>query len=59
MLYAYQGDDPDNHFNRSLRHAHLLDVPLVYFFGTRPSWYRPIYPTFVEQRRARRAPVSS
>jgi putative restriction endonuclease len=27
----------------------LLDVPLVYFVGTRPNWYRPIYPTFVEQ----------
>jgi hypothetical protein len=24
-------------------------VPLVYFVGTRPNWYRPIYPTFVER----------
>jgi hypothetical protein len=24
-------------------------VPLVYFVGTRPNWYRPIYPTYVEQ----------
>ena len=31
VLYRYQGDDPDNHFNRWLRSAHLLDVPLVYF----------------------------
>jgi putative restriction endonuclease len=49
VLYRYQGDDPDNHFNRWLRRAHLLDVPLVYFVGTRPNWYRPIYPTFVER----------
>jgi len=47
VLCRYQGDDPDNHFNRWLRSAHLLDVPLVYFVGTRPNWYRPIYPTFV------------
>ena len=39
VLYRYQGNDPDNHFNRWLRSAHLLDVPLVYFVGTRPNWY--------------------
>jgi putative restriction endonuclease len=49
VLYRYQGDDPDNHYNRWLRSAHLLDVPIVYFVGTRPNWYRPIYPTFVER----------
>lgn len=49
VLYAYQGDDPDNHFNRWLRNAHLLNVPLVYFVGTRPNWCRPIYPTYVER----------
>ena len=52
VLYRYQGDDPDNHFNRWLRSAHLLDVPLVYFVGTRPNWYRPVYPAFVEQDRS-------
>lgn len=51
VLYAYQGDDRDNHFNRWLRSAHALDVPIVYFVGTRPNWYRPIYPTFVEEDR--------
>jgi putative restriction endonuclease len=49
VLYRYQGTDPDNHYNRWLRNAHLLDVPLAYFVGTRPNWYRPIYPTFVEK----------
>ena len=43
VLYRYQGDDPENHFNRWLRSAHLLDVPIVYFVGTRPNWYLPIY----------------
>ncbi|TML73317.1 MAG: HNH endonuclease [Actinobacteria bacterium] len=49
VLYRYQGVDPENHFNRWLRNAHVLDVPLVYFVGTRPNWYRPFYPTFVER----------
>ena len=49
VLYRYQGEDPENHFNRWLRSAHLLDVPIVYLVGTRPNWYRPIYPAFVEQ----------
>lgn len=31
-----------------MRSAHALDVPLVYFIGTRPNWYRPEYPVFVE-----------
>jgi putative restriction endonuclease len=51
VLYAYQGTDPDNHFNRWLRSAHALDVPIVYFVGTRPNWYRPFYPTYVEEDR--------
>ena len=49
VLYRYQGDDPDNYFNRWLRSAHELDVPIVYFVGTRPNHYHPIYPTFVER----------
>lgn len=51
VLYAYHGTDPDSHYNRSLRSAHMLRVPIVYFFGTRPNWYRPFYPTFVEEDR--------
>jgi len=49
VLYRYQGDGPENHFNRWLRNAHLLDVPIVSFVGTRPNWYRPIYPTYIER----------
>lgn len=49
VLYRYQGEDPDNHFNRWLRSAHLLDVPIVYFVGSRPNPYQPIYPTYIER----------
>lgn len=48
ILYRYQDGPVDNHFNRALSEAHTLDVPLVYFLGTRRNWYRPEYPTFVE-----------
>ena len=37
-------DEPDN---RALRAAHELRVPLVYFFSTRPGWYKPIFPAYV------------
>lgn len=48
VLYRYQDGPVDNHFNTWLRQAHTLGVPLVYFIGTRPNWYRPEYPAFVE-----------
>lgn len=49
VLYRYQGDDPDNYFNRWLRSAHVLAVPIVYFVGSRPNHYQPFYPTYVEE----------
>jgi putative restriction endonuclease len=49
VLYRYQGDDPENYFNRWLRNAHLLGVPIVYFVGSRTNHYQPIYPTYVER----------
>ena len=49
VLYRYQDGPIDNHFNRWLRSAYLLDVPLVYFIGTRRNGYRPEYPVFVER----------
>jgi putative restriction endonuclease len=48
ILYRYQDGPVDNHFNSWLRNAHTLGVPLVYFIGTRPNWYRAEYPVFVE-----------
>jgi putative restriction endonuclease len=49
VLYRYQDGPVDNHFNRALRAARELRVPLVYFIGTRPNWYRPEYPVFVDE----------
>jgi len=48
VLYRYQDGPIDNHFNTWLRSAHALGAPLVYFIGTRPNWYRPEYPVFVD-----------
>ena len=49
VIYRYQDGPINNHFNAWLRSAHQLDVPLVYFVGTGRNWYRPVYPTFVEE----------
>jgi putative restriction endonuclease len=47
VLYAYRDGPIDQPDNRALRAAVALRVPLVYFVGTRPGWYRPFYPCFV------------
>ncbi|MGE0026089.1 MAG: HNH endonuclease [Thermoleophilia bacterium] len=47
VWYRYQDGPIDNHFNRWLREASVLQVPIVYFIGTRRGWYRPEYPAFV------------
>jgi putative restriction endonuclease len=47
FLYAYRAGDVDQPDNRALRAAHDLQVPLVYFIGTRPGWYKPVFPCFV------------
>ncbi len=49
IVYRYQDGPIDNHFNMSLRQAHDLQTPLVYFVGSRRNWYRPEYPVFVER----------
>jgi putative restriction endonuclease len=45
--YAYRAGDIDQPDNRALRAAHSLEVPIVYFVGTRPGWYRPEWPVYV------------
>jgi putative restriction endonuclease len=45
--YAYRAGAIDQPDNRALRAAHTLGVPLVYFVGTRPGYYRPEWPVFV------------
>src|SRR4051794_22790934 len=47
FLYDYRAGHVEQPDNRALRAAHELQVPIVYFVGTRPGWYRPLYPCFV------------
>jgi len=47
VLYAYRAGDVDQPDNRALRAACELGVPIAYFVGTRPGWYKPFYPCFV------------
>lgn len=49
FLYAYRAGEIDQPDNRALRAAQQLQVPLVYFIGTRPGWYKPIFPCFVSE----------
>lgn len=45
--YKYQGADPNQSDNASLREAMLAKLPLVYFLGVAPARYKPIYPVYV------------
>lgn len=45
--YAYRAGSIDQPDNRALRAAYELQVPLVYFVGTMPGWYKPVFPSFV------------
>jgi putative restriction endonuclease len=47
FLYDYRAGAVEQADNRALSSAHELRVPLVYFVGTRPGWYRPNFPFFV------------
>jgi putative restriction endonuclease len=47
LVYAYRDGSVDQPDNRALRTAYELQVPLVYYFGTRPGRYRPFYPCYV------------
>jgi putative restriction endonuclease len=49
FLYAYRAGSTDQPDNRAIRAAHELQVPIVYFVGTRPGWYRPEWPMFVSE----------
>ena len=48
LLYAYRDGSIDQPDNRALRAAYELQVPIFYYFGTRPGWYRPVYPCYVD-----------
>lgn len=45
--YAYRAGHVDQPDNRALRHAFVLEAPLVYFVANRPGWYRAEYPCFI------------
>ena len=47
FAYAYRAGDINQSDNRALRAAYDLHVPIVYFIGTRPGWYKPLFPCFV------------
>jgi putative restriction endonuclease len=47
FLYAYRTGAIDQPDNRALRAAYELQVPLTYFIGTRPGWYKPVFPVYV------------
>lgn len=47
FLYAYRDGAVDQPDNRALRAAFALEVPIVYFWSTRPGRYRPVYPCYV------------
>lgn len=47
FFYKFQGDDPNARDNRLLSRAQELDAPLIYFYGTRPGYYRPLFPVHV------------
>ena len=49
FLYAYRSGAIDQPDNRALRAAHELQVPIVYFIGTRPGWYKPVFPCYVRE----------
>lgn len=51
FLYAYRAGSVEQPDNRALRAAHQLGVPLVYFVGTRPGRYRPVYPAYLTEDR--------
>lgn len=47
FVYAYRAGAIDQPDNRAVRAARDLQVPIVYFVGTRPGWYRPEWPMYV------------
>lgn len=48
-LYDYRAEPGGAADNRALRSAWQLQVPIVHFVGTRPGWYRPVFPCYVAE----------
>jgi hypothetical protein len=49
FFYDYRAGPIDLPDNKALRAAAQTQVPVVYFFATRPNLYRPLYPYFVTE----------
>ncbi|GAA3200520.1 HNH endonuclease [Actinocorallia longicatena] len=47
LRYKYQGDNPEQWDNVSLRRAHQLNIPLIWFYGVAPGLYLPRYPVWI------------
>src|SRR6218665_1962026 len=48
FVYSLQGDDPSNHFNRSLHECCEDRLPIIYFHAVAEGVYKAIFPCFVE-----------
>jgi putative restriction endonuclease len=47
VLYSYRSGEAGEADNRALRAAYELQVPIIYFVGTRAGRYQPFYPCYV------------
>ncbi len=49
MVYRYRGTDPFHPDNIGLRKAMMNGIPLIYLFGVREGFYKPIWPCFIKE----------
>ncbi len=47
--YAFRSGDAGSRDNQTLRAAHRLQVPIIYFRSFEKGWYAPLYPMYVEE----------
>jgi putative restriction endonuclease len=47
LRYRYRGTDPTHRDNVGLRTCWRDGVPLVYFHGVAPGWYKALWPVFI------------
>ncbi len=47
--YAFMGDNPESAENRWLREAMEDRVPIIYFLGVAPGFYKAIFPVFIAE----------
>lgn len=49
VSYSFMGEDADAADNRLLKHACDAKIPVVYFLGVSPGFYRILMPTFLDE----------